>query len=74
MVIKLKMKEMLYPFADTYFFHGVIVGSMFVLIILTIIISLIVRWTLINVLALIAFVFLFSIALIQSSKMYKEKQ
>lgn len=66
---------MLYPFADKYFFNGVIVGTMFTLIILTLVISWITgRWSLLNIAFIISFVFLMTIALTSSSKMYEEKK
>jgi len=69
------MKEMLYPFADKFFFNGVVVGVMITLIELTLILSWVTKtWSLFNLIALIAFVSLFSIALGTSSKMYKEKE
>jgi len=68
------MKEMLYPFADKYFFNGVIVGTMLTLIELTLLSWITKTWSLFNLIALITFVSLFSIALAASSKMYKVRE
>ena len=69
------MKELLNPFADRYFFNGVIAGTMLTLIILVLVISWVTgNWSLLNIAFIISFVFLTTIALKASSNMYEERK
>jgi len=68
------MRELLYPFADRYFFNGVIAGTMLTLVILVLILFLVGRWSLPNLFAIFCFVVLFIIALKESANMYKVKK